>query len=62
MGLEWSNEHKVYAGGSTATGVAFLARQDKGDDPDWKGYTGLPGGMGLMNPPHKNNPMIRNLK
>jgi hypothetical protein len=39
-----------------ATGRASHARQVKGDDPDKKGYPGLPGwelGVRLTTPPHK---------
>jgi hypothetical protein len=38
------------------TGRVSHARQVKGDDPDKKGYPGLPGwglGMRLTTPPHK---------
>jgi hypothetical protein len=53
----WSND----AGGSVATGSASNARQVKGDEPDKKGYSGLPGwglGVGLTTPPH-NNVLLR---
>ena len=53
----WSNDPESYAGGNVATGRASHARQVKDDDPDKKGYPGLPGwglGVGAKTPPHKN--------
>jgi hypothetical protein len=38
VGLAWSNDNENYPGGILASGRASRARQDKGDDPDKKGY------------------------
>jgi len=57
VGLVWSNGPDSYYSGSAATGRASHARQVKGDDPDKKGYPGIPGwglGMRLTMPPHKS--------
>jgi hypothetical protein len=56
VGLAWLNDSESYAGGSIATGRASHARQVEDDDPDKKGYPGLPGwvlGVGLTTLPHK---------
>jgi hypothetical protein len=56
-GLAWSEDPESYAGGSIATGRGSHAGQVKGDDPDKKGYPGLPDwglGVGLTTPPFKN--------
>jgi hypothetical protein len=58
VGLVWSNDPKSYAGGSTATGRAFHARQVKGDDPDKRGCPGPPGwgpGVGLTTSSRKRS-------
>ena len=55
VGLVLSNDPESYTGGSVATGRASHCRRVKGDDPDEKGYPGLPGwglGMGLTTPSH----------
>jgi hypothetical protein len=52
VGLVWSHDPKSYAGDS----IRYHARQDKGDDPDKKGYPGPPGwgfGVGLTTPHSK---------
>ena len=43
VGLEWSDDPESYTGCSIVTGMAFQARQVKGDDPNTKGYPGSPG-------------------
>ena len=44
----WSNDPASYARGSCATGRVSHARQNKGDDPDTKGYHGSLGrGLGV---------------
>jgi len=56
VGLAWSNDPEIYAGGSLATDRAFHARLVKGDDPDKMGYPGQPGwglGVRLTASPHK---------
>jgi hypothetical protein len=56
VGLVWSHDPEIYAGGSLATGRASSARQVKCDEPDKKGYPGPPGwafGMGLTTPHSK---------
>jgi hypothetical protein len=56
VGLPWSCDPDSYAGGSVAAGRVSHAGQVKGDDPDKKGYPGLPGwglGVGLTAPPRK---------
>ena len=55
--LEWSNDPECYACSSAASGKASNAVQVKGDDPDQKGYPGLPRwgfGLGLTTSPRKN--------
>jgi hypothetical protein len=41
--LAWSYDPESYAGGSITTGKVSYAREVKGDNPDQKGYSGLPG-------------------
>jgi hypothetical protein len=51
VGLAWSYDPESYA--SIPTGRVFHAGQDKGDDPDKKGYSNLPGWgveRGVSNP------------
>jgi hypothetical protein len=62
VGLGWSYDPASYAGGSMATSRVSNAGQVKGDDPDKKGYPGLPGwglGMGLTTPPHKKPQLLK---
>jgi len=42
VGLMWSNVPESYAGDSIATGRASCAITLDGDDPDRKGYPGIP--------------------
>jgi len=54
VGLVWSHDPVLSV--AYATGRASHARQVKGDDPDKKGYPGLPGwgfGVGLTTPHSK---------
>ena len=54
--LAWSKDPENYASGSAGTATTSYARQVKGDNPDKKGYPGLPvwgWGVGLTNPLHK---------
>jgi hypothetical protein len=56
VGLAGSDDPKSYAGGSLDTSRVFHARQVIGDDPDKKGYPGLPVwglGVGLTSAPIK---------
>ena len=43
VGLAWSHDPESNAGGSLATGSVSNAGKVKGDDPEAKGYPGLPG-------------------
>jgi hypothetical protein len=55
--LEWSRHPESFACSIVATGRASNAGQVKGDDPDQKGYPGLPRwgfGLGLTTSPRKN--------
>jgi hypothetical protein len=48
VGLEWSKDLEVNPGSSVATGRVSNVGQDKGDDPEEKGYSGPSGwGMGV---------------
>jgi hypothetical protein len=58
------NDRESYAGGSIATDRASHFRQIKNDDPDKKGYSGLPGwelGMRLTTTPHNKCVLLRSL-
>jgi len=59
------SDRESYAGGSIATERASHSRQVKSDDPDKKGYPGLPGwglGMRLTTTPHYKCVLLRSFQ